>query len=411
MTASDPIRRQTGGDQGRGIDPIEGTICDQLREAAENAAVVSGLTHDFYRYPARFSPTFATTVLESLSSPGDVVLDPFMGGGTTIVQALADGRRAVGNDCNSLSVFLARVKTTLLSKRERDEAERWCLRLAENINYRHPRHELIDLLDDPRTRNLEHLRARAIKKALAIALRELDVLPTQRLQHFARCVLLRTSQWALDGRKKHTSLSEFRSRLPLFCSEMLEGLVAFGRVARANHIQAPDRVLIHGDTKDLHLCPILAEQGLKADLVLTSPPYPGVHVLYHRWQINGRKESPAPYWVADCIDGHGAARYTFGDRKSKTLDGYFSKLRTSFASVRKVTRDGGLMIQLVAFSHPDTQLPRYLEVMQEVGFQEATSRKLPAARIWRQVPNRKWHANLKGNTSGASEVLLIHRAV
>jgi hypothetical protein len=32
-------------------------------------------------------------------------------------------------------------------------------------------------------------------------------------------------------------------------------------------------------------------------LVLTSPPYPGLHVLYHRWQVKGRRETPAPFWV------------------------------------------------------------------------------------------------------------------
>jgi hypothetical protein len=29
-------------------------------------------------------------------------------------------------------------------------------------------------------------------------------------------------------------------------------------------------------------------------LVLTSPRYAGVHVLYHRWQVDGRKEAPLP---------------------------------------------------------------------------------------------------------------------
>jgi hypothetical protein len=32
-------------------------------------------------------------------------------------------------------------------------------------------------------------------------------------------------------------------------------------------------------------------------------------------------------------------------------------------------------------------------------------------RIWREVPNRKWHAASKGKTHSSREVVLVHRAV
>ncbi len=58
-------------------------------------------------------------------------------------------------------------------------------------------------------------------------------------------------------------------------------------------------------------------------LILTSPPYPGVHVLYHRWQVDGRKETPAPFWIANKLDGAGLSHYTMGDRKNPGLRTYF----------------------------------------------------------------------------------------
>src|SRR5215208_6671107 len=100
-------------------------VFGELRRAALDQSPVSGLTHRFYRYPARFSPVFARTVIECLSLPGDLVLDPYMGGGTTVVEALVSGRRAVGNDINSLGVFLARVKTTPLAVAEREALCDW----------------------------------------------------------------------------------------------------------------------------------------------------------------------------------------------------------------------------------------------------------------------------------------------
>ena len=58
-------------------------------DAINFKGVVSGLTHDFYRYPARFSPLFARSAIELFTEPGDTVLDPFAGSGTSLVEALA----------------------------------------------------------------------------------------------------------------------------------------------------------------------------------------------------------------------------------------------------------------------------------------------------------------------------------
>jgi hypothetical protein len=87
-------------------------------------------------------------------------------------------------------------------------------------------------------------------------------------------------------------------------------------------------------------------------LVMTSPPYPGVHVLYHRWQVDGRKETPAPFWIANKLDGDGAAYYTMGDRKAHELNTYFDKLRASLRSIAAVCTEETMIVQVVAFSDP-----------------------------------------------------------
>src|SRR5207249_10695238 len=78
------------------------------------------------------------------------------------------------------------------------------------------------------------------------------------------------------------------------------------------------------------------------DLVVTSPPYPGIHMLYHRWQVDGRKETDAPYWIANCTDGAGATYYNFADRKAAAEDRYYKKARKAFSAVRRVMRPGAV---------------------------------------------------------------------
>src|SRR6516225_4644944 len=84
-----------------------------LIQAARDPRPVSGLTHNFYRYPARFSPVFTRVAIETFTRRGDLVLDPHVGGGTTLVEALAAGRHAIGIDISPLAEFVTMVKTTV----------------------------------------------------------------------------------------------------------------------------------------------------------------------------------------------------------------------------------------------------------------------------------------------------------
>lgn len=59
-------------------------------------------------YRACFKPQLPEFFIRRLTGPGDAVLDPFMGRGTTPVEAALLGRVACGNDINPLSVLLTR---------------------------------------------------------------------------------------------------------------------------------------------------------------------------------------------------------------------------------------------------------------------------------------------------------------
>ena len=157
----------------------------------------------------------------------------------------------------------------------------------------------------------------------------------------------------------------------------------------------------------------IPESWMPAKLVLTSPPYPGVHVVYHRWQILGRKETPAPFWLANQRDGAGESHYLLGPRDEDELVTYYARLKSVFSSVRSLLDANSIVVQLVAFSDPTWQLPAYLQTMNEAGYVEAeadctTSAKVNG-RIWREVPGRKWYANKRGEIPASKEVMLLHK--
>src|SRR6266480_5020372 len=72
----------------------------------------SYLTHDYHRYPAKFIPQLAERLIKENSKSEDLICDPFMGSGTTLLEAMLNSRRAYGSDINPVSVLISRAKTT-----------------------------------------------------------------------------------------------------------------------------------------------------------------------------------------------------------------------------------------------------------------------------------------------------------
>lgn len=383
----------------------------RLVEAARDASPIAGLTHNFYRYPARFSPKLVRATIDAFTEPGDLVLDPFVGGGTTLVEAMVSGRHAIGADISSLATFVSEVKTTLYSDVELERLTLWASRLALSINIWAPVNSDEKYEKEGYMRHLDGIATWRLKKAIEQVLVTARRLETPRLEAFARCVVLRTAQWALNGRKKLPMIEDFRDMLWTDATAMIEGSRALRRAVENGGHGTTTIHCLNRTTNGLENDKLFAN-GRKPKLVVTSPPYPGVHVLYHRWQVDGRKETPAPFWIANRLDGDGAAYYTMGARNTTQLNSYFANLRASLQSVAALCSNDTMVVQVVAFSEPEWQLPRYLSVADDVGLRECFLPHMaaqPDGRLWRTVPNRKWYADQRGETNGSQEVVLFHR--
>ncbi len=71
-------------------------------------------SHHFHAFPAKYPPQLPHKFIKGLSQPGDIVLDPMTGSGTTILEAYLNNRQGVGFDIDPLALLLSRVKTTPL---------------------------------------------------------------------------------------------------------------------------------------------------------------------------------------------------------------------------------------------------------------------------------------------------------
>lgn len=73
------------------------------------------LTHDLHPYPAKFIPQIPGHLISRLSRRGDLILDPFGGSGTTALEAIRLGRRALSIDANAVGSLIGKVKTCQLT--------------------------------------------------------------------------------------------------------------------------------------------------------------------------------------------------------------------------------------------------------------------------------------------------------
>ena len=393
----------------RSILDLPARVQASLVVGARDPRPVRGLTHGYYKYPARFSPAFARAAIKAFTKPSDLVLDNHVGGGTTLVEALALGRDAVGVDISTLAEFVASVKTTVFDARELSRIDAWAQRLARSVHVRKSSNHFCDYADLGYYKHLNHPSRWRLRKAIEQAIGSAMTLDSPRLESFGRCVVLRTAQWALDGRKNLPSLDNFRETLTVYAKEMVSGARELSAAA-TRHSKRPSVRVVNRSAAGLETDGRLAR--LRPKLVITSPPYPGVHVLYHRWQVDGRKEAPLPFMIANKLDGAGSSYYTMGDRKYPNLKTYFDGVRASMSSVAALAHEDTTVVQMVAFSDASWQLERYLETMEEAGLSEVFLPMLQGerdGRLWRTVPGRRWYSHQRGDTPGSQEVVLIHR--
>ncbi|WP_199426983.1 DNA methyltransferase [Thermaerobacillus caldiproteolyticus] len=75
-------------------------------------------THNFFPYPAKFPPEPIREFILRFSKENDIVLDPFCGSGTVLVEALLHKRNAVGIDLNPVSVLVSKAKSNIYSRED-----------------------------------------------------------------------------------------------------------------------------------------------------------------------------------------------------------------------------------------------------------------------------------------------------
>ncbi len=77
-------------------------------------------------------------MIGAFTIPGEVVCDPFVGGGTTVAEARLTGRLVVGADLNALATFITKAKTAVHTEQNLYSVRQWANLVEDELNIHRP---------------------------------------------------------------------------------------------------------------------------------------------------------------------------------------------------------------------------------------------------------------------------------
>lgn len=274
----------------------DGATVPQVHGAIDRLAAVDwdfplsterGLTHGLHPWPGRFIPDVPRAAILELTAPGDLVIDPFCGCGTTALEALAAGRETLAADINPLAVLVAQGKCLVPDSAERRTLVEWLQQLRavtpspDLVAQAPPIPNLAYWFSDEAIAELVYLRSEL--RALGFARPFLETV-------FSSCVVAVSRQESETRYRRidrevggQTVLDLFRRRLARGLGMAAE-LAAKGPLRRSEFLVADAR----------HLATVSGVRG--AALACFSPPYPNTfdYHLYHRFRMFWLGFDPRP---------------------------------------------------------------------------------------------------------------------
>ena len=254
--------------------------------------------HALHPYAAKCPPQLVRYGLRYYSKPGETVLDPMSGSGTTLAEARRLGRHAVGYDIDPLARLIAAVKVSDIADDAIEKAYRTVFKRTEAdleaLKKRRVPVEIRERAVPPEFPNRDYWFDRGVAEALALLTHHITVVRTnavvRRFLWVAFSSLILAKKSVANARDiihsrhhffAHEQMPDVLARFKMRVDHMRKRMAEFRKECQgAEHIKS---VALLGDAR------LLADENDSVDLIFTSPPYataldyPRAHFLAVAW--------------------------------------------------------------------------------------------------------------------------------
>ena len=389
--------------------------------------------HTIHAFAAKFPAQLPRHFIEGLSEPGETVLDPMAGSGSTLLEGWLLGRDVIGVDLDPLAQKQCRAKTAWVAPQVIEEAGQMVLANARRrVEVDHPLESFRRELDDATNAFLDYWflpETQTELAALALEIRgEADPTLRNLLDVLFSATIVTKSGGVSRARDLAHSrphrVNDKRPRSPL---RMYEAQV---RQAVRAFVEAPDMngtgsAVLAADSRNLPL----ADNSV--DLIVTSPPYANAldYMRAHKFSLvwlgsqiphlgslrgkyigTERQSFQEAVPLPDDAQRAVASLSEIDRQKSRVLARYLGEMRQAIKEMHRVIRPGRAAVIVVGPSTMRGQriaTQDYLAgIAEQVGFEKVRVAERLLDRDRRMMPARWGNGQKNGNGNKGIELRL-----
>ena len=292
-------------------------------------------THGYHPYSAKYIPQIPNYLISKFSEKNDLILDNFMGSGTTLVESKILGRNAIGVDINPLACLISKVKITNLRKSDLKNVSTICASMKEDIlvvrshaNLTNHEHRNRILIDDSLHPNIRKWFHEDVLCELVIIKKRICSIENRDIRDFllvALSSILRGVSNAASGFgnlmiNKHIILKKrIYEKFVYAVKYMINGMLEFNKISTKSNM----RIFNH-DCRSL-----LFINDETVDFICTHPPYMAA-VPYAEYQ------KLSLWWLG--FDQCALEKSLIGGQRSRadTQDRFFRGMHTALMEMKRV---------------------------------------------------------------------------
>lgn len=273
------------------LNAVDWSFCD--------VASATGLYHidevnNLHWYPGRCIPNIPSALFSVLSSPGQVLLDPFVGSGTIAVTGARCGLVTIGIDINPIACMISKAKSCLVEPKELRQ-------LIDSFNYSNQNMDRISILNghlpfDEKDKLIPNIEENKLwyhpqtLLQLGIIKKRIDELKDPFLHNIAlvcfssmlRACSSQQNHWGYICDNMRPKIQIEKNAFKIFSKRLkqfVEILISHYNYIRSNYSEVLlKRIKSMSSTLNIDARTInkyISDNTV--DIIVTSPPYPGVN--------------------------------------------------------------------------------------------------------------------------------------
>jgi DNA modification methylase len=316
-------------------------------------------SHDVHAFAAKFPPQLPRAFIRGLTAPGDFVLDPMMGSGTTIVEALLEERCGIGLDIDPMALRVSQAKAMPLRIDDLRDTGGNVISHAQDLLASNSIEKLLQKFDSRTKAFIDYWFYPHTQRELAALVLAIQAVETSLVRRFLELTFSSIIVTKSGGVSRARDLAHSRPHLDK-AKQPKNALKQFALRLQKNiqsmaHLDARGALaaLLPGDARAMPL------RDEVIDLIVTSPPYANAidYMRAHKFplvwlgeSVDNLTEMRARYIGSEKNNGTQSAElpdkaasiilqlHERDRRRSSILRKYFTEMRAVLAEMYRVLR-------------------------------------------------------------------------